>query len=646
MNSTKIRALSILALCSTGACDQAIGDRGVGNDKGVIDVTDDLSGNGKADIGKKAKVVDNVGPEARIAGTFDPRMRVYGYVIDARAGAKLNMAISAKAGADSRDLAEGEALDTVLTLYGPYKGPNDPGEQITYHDDDGDDLSAPPIDFEVPADGRYMVALSSWDDTGSGEYTVDIECQGTDFQCARPDFENPCVPGQFFVQGAEIKADATWDRCEVIMLETVTVAEDAVLTIDPGVTVKGNFLGGGNFGNVGLVVNGTMQVAGTEKDPVRFTSMKADRGWAGLTVNGPSSSMQYTYIERAQTALTLGVGASLTANHAVFEGGLPGVNDNRNGIGINAMQDTDSSFTDVLVHNFTTGIAAVRAEDMLVENSVLKNNGIAMNITGNGSTSTSCGSTPTVVNTWRDPRVINTDIIENNLGIRANGRDVLIQVEHSNLVNNTGLAFEHRGRRLHPESFLRHNNIHDNGDRQVQTSHWTNGGTLDISSNYWIDISDPELSANWRASCNGPIRFDGFSPTRLDTAGPRTADSWFAVCADALEPCEKTDGGDDKDPKPWDGLDEEETIAKNAEHRYSTPELQPGTYLFSMSGTNDADLYVRTGAAPTESNFDCRPFQGSSTETCTVELVAPAPIHVMVRGWASSSEYRLVGQEI
>ncbi len=646
MNSTKIRALSILALCSTAACDQAVAERGIGNDKGVLDVTGDLAGNGKADIGKKAKVIDDVGPEAKIVGTFDPRMRVYGYVIDARAGAKLNMAVSATAGDDSRDLDEGEALDTVLTLYGPYKGPADPGEQIAYHDDAGSDLSAPPIDFEVPADGRYLVALSSWDDTGSGNYTVDVECQGTDFQCARPDFANPCIPGQHFVQGAEIKADATWDRCEVILLETATVAEDAVLTVDPGVTVRGNFLGNGNFGDVQLIVNGTLQVAGTQADPVRFTSMKADRGWGGVVLSGPSTSIQYAYFERAQTALQLNTGASANVTHAVFEGGLPGVIDGRNGTGVIALADTTSNFTDVLVHNFATGFSANLAEDMVVEDSVIKNNNIGVQMRGNGTTSTSCSSgNPPQVTVWRDPRIANSDVIDNNQGILAMGRDVLVEVEHSNLVGNSGFAFEHRGRRLHPESFLRHNNIHDNGATQVRTSHWQNGGTLDISSNYWVDISDPELSANWQRTCNGGVRFDGFSPTPIDTAGPRHADNWFAVCSEALDPCEEDEDGT-KDPKPWDGIDEEDSIAKDAEKRFETPELQPGTYLFSMSGTNDADLYVRTGSAPTESNFDCRPFQGSTTESCTVDLVAPSIIHVMVRGWAPSSDFRLVGQEI
>jgi hypothetical protein len=93
----------------------------------------------------------------------------------------------------------------------------------------------------------------------------------------------------------------------------------------------------------------------------------------------------------------------------------------------------------------------------------------------------------------------------------------------------------------------------------------------------------------------------------------------------------------------WQGLDEHGTVAKNQEVRFETPVLAPGTYLFEMTGTNDADLYVRTGAAPTQQTFECRPFKTGSNEACTVELTTEAAIHVMVRGWAASSSFELTG---
>lgn len=93
----------------------------------------------------------------------------------------------------------------------------------------------------------------------------------------------------------------------------------------------------------------------------------------------------------------------------------------------------------------------------------------------------------------------------------------------------------------------------------------------------------------------------------------------------------------------WQGMDEHGTVAKNQEARFETPVLAPGRYIFEMTGTNDADLYVRTGAAPTQQTFECRPFKNGSNEACTVDLTTAAAIHVMVRGWAASSSYELTG---
>jgi hypothetical protein len=100
-------------------------------------------------------------------------------------------------------------------------------------------------------------------------------------------------------------------------------------------------------------------------------------------------------------------------------------------------------------------------------------------------------------------------------------------------------------------------------------------------------------------------------------------------------------GGGPVTPGPWAGIRESGTIAKNAEKRWQTPTLAAGTYLFEMTGTADADLYVRRGSAPTTSSFDCRPYKTGSNESCRVTLSAPGVIHAMVRGWATSSQWDL-----
>lgn len=94
----------------------------------------------------------------------------------------------------------------------------------------------------------------------------------------------------------------------------------------------------------------------------------------------------------------------------------------------------------------------------------------------------------------------------------------------------------------------------------------------------------------------------------------------------------------------WEGLEGSGTVAAGAEDRYETPALPAGAYEIAMTGDHDADLFVRIGEAPTKELWDCRPFKTGSNETCVVELSAPAPIHVMVRGWAQSSGYSLTGR--
>ena len=104
------------------------------------------------------------------------------------------------------------------------------------------------------------------------------------------------------------------------------------------------------------------------------------------------------------------------------------------------------------------------------------------------------------------------------------------------------------------------------------------------------------------------------------------------------------DGGGGEEPPPaWDGLDESGTVARDQEVRFATPELPAGTYRFEMTGTADADLYVRRGSAPTTTTFDCRPYATGSSETCSVSLSAPGIVHVMVRGYAASSTFELTG---
>ncbi len=66
--------------------------------------------------------------------------------------------------------------------------------------------------------------------------------------------------------------------------------------------------------------------------------------------------------------------------------------------------------------------------------------------------------------------------------------------------------------------------------------------------------------------------------------------------------------------------------------------------VFQISGgTGDADLYVRRGAPPTTSTYDCRPFRNGNNETCTFASPQGGTWHVMIRGYQAYSGVTLVG---
>lgn len=104
-----------------------------------------------------------------------------------------------------------------------------------------------------------------------------------------------------------------------------------------------------------------------------------------------------------------------------------------------------------------------------------------------------------------------------------------------------------------------------------------------------------------------------------------------------------TPGQPEQPTTAWAGLSETRTVARDEEARFETPALPAGRYVFTLTGTGDADLYVRTGEGPSLQLYDCRPYLYGSQETCTVDITTPAPVHVMIVGWDDSSDVSLTG---
>lgn len=64
---------------------------------------------------------------------------------------------------------------------------------------------------------------------------------------------------------------------------------------------------------------------------------------------------------------------------------------------------------------------------------------------------------------------------------------------------------------------------------------------------------------------------------------------------------------------------------------------------FDISGgSGDADIYVRFGAEPTTSAYDCRPYRSGNTENCTFATPQTGRYYVMIRAYSTFSGVQLV----
>ena len=103
-------------------------------------------------------------------------------------------------------------------------------------------------------------------------------------------------------------------------------------------------------------------------------------------------------------------------------------------------------------------------------------------------------------------------------------------------------------------------------------------------------------------------------------------------------------------PPPGDGTLEDGVpvtgiSGASGSQQYWTLQVPSGAsnLSFSMSGgSGDADMYVRYGAQPTTSSYNCRPYLNGNNETCTMSSATAGTWHVMLRGYTSFSGVNLV----
>ena len=77
-----------------------------------------------------------------------------------------------------------------------------------------------------------------------------------------------------------------------------------------------------------------------------------------------------------------------------------------------------------------------------------------------------------------------------------------------------------------------------------------------------------------------------------------------------------------------------------------TPDANADAVRFLLIGDDpDADLYVRFGAAPTTSTYDCRSITNGSRELCEIDPSSTGTYHVMIDAWSTFSDLTLTAWE-
>ncbi|RKH72003.1 hypothetical protein D7X96_06535 [Corallococcus interemptor] len=80
-------------------------------------------------------------------------------------------------------------------------------------------------------------------------------------------------------------------------------------------------------------------------------------------------------------------------------------------------------------------------------------------------------------------------------------------------------------------------------------------------------------------------------------------------------------GGTPRPCPPYSGTVSSLSGTLNSNRYYCASAAAFASTLFTITGgTGDADLYVRFGAAPTKTTYDCRPYKTGNTEACTVPV--------------------------
>ena len=181
---------------------------------------------------------------------------------------------------------------------------------------------------------------------------------------------------------------------------------------------------------------------------------------------------------------------------------------------------------------------------------------------------------------------------------------------------------------------LRHELGHTLGFRHEHTR--PEAGTCFEDSNYRELTSYDQASVMHYPQCNG-IDSWALELTAKDAQG--AAALYGAPTGGSTPPTDPVDPPTTTPPAGTTTENQSGSVAKSGSKYYGPFSVTAGTVFdVQMTGTGDADLYVRFGAAPTTSSYTCRPYLDGSAESCSVTVPpGQSQAYIMVAGYAASS---------
>ena len=250
------------------------------------------------------------------------------------------------------------------------------------------------------------------------------------------------------------------------VLQDVLVAAGALLSIPEGVVIE--FLQGSS-----LIVNGAINVSGTETSPVIFSApfdQVTPGSWQGIVINQDPQNVQqasfsHVRIEGATKAIQSN-GVDLVMTNSVIIDSLD--------MGIEII-DANGFIAGNLIDNGTksgTCIALTDASPIIIDNTLQRCEiGIAM--TGQSN-----------------PSIFNNSIINNKIGIQLNG----------SIDSN-----------LEPQPIIQSNDIYDNDVQVVASDYGDDPLTIDFTQNWW-GSDQPDFNELIQQTNSQGLTIDSSSP--------------------------------------------------------------------------------------------------------------------------------------